>query len=147
MPPMYRQDYILRLIEQFGKALVLLRNRLLRRETDRQKVTAEVGEMARQAGLDLSVARSLDTASLLMWLAPAGLVDQARLWLMAELLYLEGLANLDAAPDAARADLSRALAILERMEPGWRPNDELPAVSDLAGEIRSTLDQASPGTG
>lgn len=137
---MYRQDYILRLIEQFGRALVLLRNRILRREIDRQTVISEVGEMARQAGLDLEIARSLDVPSLLMWLAPGGQVDQARLWLMAELLYLEGLQALDADPDDASADLTRALAILERMEPQWRPTSDMPSANELASEIRGLLD-------
>jgi hypothetical protein len=137
---MYRQDYILRLIEQFGKALIMLRDRILRRETDRQKMGAEIGEMARQAGLDLGVARSLDQASLMMWLAPAGQVDQPRLWLMAELLFLEGLAAVESGdPAAGRADLGRALAILERLEPDWRPAEDLPSAANLADEIRELL--------
>lgn len=140
---MYRQDYILRLIEQFGKALILLRNRILRRERERHAVHAEVGEMARQAGLDLDVARSLDVPSLLMWLAPAGNVDQARLWLMAELLYLEGLAALESDPAAARADFSRALAILQRLEPGWRATADLPSAAELAAEIAGILQHPS----
>jgi hypothetical protein len=136
---MYRQDYLLRLIEQFAQGLIVLRNRILRRETDRQKVSAEVSDLAQQAGLDLGIARSLDVQSLMMWLAPAGQVDQARLWLMAELLYFEGLGALDAAPEAARADFARALAILERLEPGWRPTPDLPTASELQTEIRGLL--------
>jgi hypothetical protein len=136
---MYRQDYILRLIEQFAQGLILLRNRILRRETDRQKASAEVTELAQQAGLDLGIARSLDVQSLLMWLAPAGQIDQARLWLMAELLYFEGLAALESEPAAARADLTRALAILECLEPNWRPTAALPTASELQAEIRSLI--------
>jgi hypothetical protein len=136
---MYRQDYILRLIEQFAQGLILLRNRILRRETDRQKASAEVTEMAQQAGLDLGIARSLDVQSLLMWLAPSGQVDQARLWLMAELLYFEGIAALDADPKAARGDLARALTILERLEPNWRPTPDLPTAAELQEEIRGLL--------
>lgn len=136
---MYRQDYILRLIEQFAKGLIVLRNRILRRETDREKASAEVSELAQQAGLDLGIARSLDVQSLMMWLAPAGQVDQARLWLMAELLYFEGLAALEIEPEAARADLARALAILERLEPHWRPTPDLPTAAELQQEIRERL--------
>ncbi|HUH01853.1 MAG TPA: hypothetical protein VML75_07640 [Kofleriaceae bacterium] len=139
---MYRQDYILRLIEQFGQALIALRNRILRRETDRPTMAAEVGEMARQAGLDLDVARSLDMASLMMWLAPAGQVDQPRLWLMAELLYLEGLAAVESGDrEAGRADLARAQAILEHLEPAWRPAEDLPTASSLADDIRALLER------
>src|SRR5690606_18121177 len=81
---MYRHDYILRLIQHLGAALVTLRDRILRRERDEIGVREEVGEIARQAGLDLEVARSLHPQQLLMWLAPVGEPDPAKLWLMAE---------------------------------------------------------------
>ena len=88
---MYRQDYVLRLIERLGSALIALRNRILRRERDETGIRTEIAEIAGQAGLDLAVARSLDPDMLLMWLAPTGQPDPAKLWLLAELLYLEGL--------------------------------------------------------
>jgi hypothetical protein len=88
---MYRHDYVMRLIEAFGKALIAIRNRILERGADSQTVLAELGEMSRKAGVDLDIARRLDTASLLMWLSPTGEYDPARVWLLAELLYLAGL--------------------------------------------------------
>jgi hypothetical protein len=68
---MYRHDYILRLIERFGRALTALRDRILGRTADAATASAEIHEIAQAAGLDLGVARSLDPAMLLIWLAPA----------------------------------------------------------------------------
>ena len=69
---MYSRDYVLRLIEQFGRTLVALRNRLLGRQDDQVDMSASIAEIARHAGLDLDIARRLDPPSLLMWLAPSG---------------------------------------------------------------------------
>ena len=54
---MYRYDYILRLIEQLSRALIALRNHILNREVASTEVRAELEAMARQAGIDLAVAR------------------------------------------------------------------------------------------
>src|SRR5687768_4870850 len=120
---MYRHDYILRIIERFGRALTALRDRILGRTSDSGANTAEIQEIAEAAGLDLGVARSLDPAMLLMWLAPSGEADPGRLWLMAELLYLEALQGQIEATSRWRGDLERALAILDRLPSNWRPAD------------------------
>jgi hypothetical protein len=137
---MYRRDYILRLIERFGQMLIALRNRLLGRQIDSEQARAEIHELARQAGLDLDVARQLDPATLLLWLAPGDDVDEPKLWLMAELLYLEGLrANAAGDGAAARSDFARALAVFGRLDATWRPQADLPAAGDRIAEIRQAL--------
>jgi hypothetical protein len=136
---MYRHDYILRLIERFGVALRTLRDRILRREREDLSVRGELGEIARQAGLDLEVARTLDPAALMMWLAPSGPPDPARLWLMAELLYLEGIAGKAAGDTAWRRDLSRAASLLAHMEGTWRPGPEFATAAERANEIQGLL--------
>ena len=136
---MYRHDYIMRLIERFGVALRTLRDRILRREREDLSVRGELGEIARQAGLDLEIARTLDPAALMMWLAPSGPPDPARLWLMAELLYLEGLAGRAAGDSAWRGDLSRAASLLAHMEGDWRPGPEFATAAERADEIRGLL--------
>lgn len=139
---MYRHDYILRLIERFGAALITLRDKILRRQRDEVAVRAEISEVARQAGLDLDVARSLDPQQLLIWLAPTGQPDPAKLWLMAELLYLDGLhAHTSGAP-GWQGDFERAYAILSHVPPQWRPNDAFASAEERAGEIRTLLDQS-----
>lgn len=139
---MYRRDYILRLIERFAGMLIALRNRLLRRELQAHEARAEIGEIARAAGLDLDVARQLDPATLVLWLAPGDDVDEAKLWLMAELLYLEGL-HADAGGDAAAAGaaFTRAHAVFTRLPPSWRPHDELPSAGERAAEIAGRRQQ------
>jgi hypothetical protein len=69
---MYRHDYVMRLIEAFGKSLIAIRDRILKREPDSHAILAELGEMSRKAGVDLDIARRLDPASLLIWLSPTG---------------------------------------------------------------------------
>jgi hypothetical protein len=136
---MYRRDYIMRLIERFGRVLLTLRNRILRREVDAAELTAQVRDMAEHAGLDLDIARQLDPQSLLLWLAPTPEIDEGRLWLMAELLYLEGLQARSAAPEAGRADLDRALAIYARLPRDWRPSADFMTAGERAAEVGGLL--------
>src|SRR5687767_3706453 len=133
---MYRHDYIVRLIERFGAALIGLRSRILGGRRDEAVVRGEISEIAQAAGLDLAVARTLDPQLLLSWLAPSGEPDPAKLWLMAELLYLEGLHARTLAAEGWRGDLSRALSLFVRLEPDWRPGDAFTPAAERAAEIR-----------
>jgi hypothetical protein len=135
---MFSRDYILRLIEQLARTLIALRNRILRQESGESESLAEINAIAQQAGLDLDVARRLDPASLLVWLAPFRDSDPGRLWLMAELLYLAAQAS--ASDSVGDADLKRARAIYERLPPDWRPSPDLPAAGDRLTEIRGLLE-------
>jgi hypothetical protein len=137
--PVYRRDYILRLIERFGRMLIALRNRILRREIDTADVVAELRDIAQQAGLDLALARQLDPAMLAFWLAPTDDVDEPKLWLMAELLYLEGL-QARSAGEEWRSDFARALAIFGRLPADWRPADHLATAGERRVELRQLLE-------
>ena len=136
---MYRRDYVLRLIERLGMALIALRNRLLQRKGDQPLAMAELGDIAREAGLDLDVARQLDPAMLLMWLSPTGELDPARDWLLAELLYLSGLQSESANPSSGSGDFRRALALFSRIPPEWHPPGELAAAGERIAELRERL--------
>jgi hypothetical protein len=119
---------------------IALRNRILKREPDSDQALADIHEMARSSGLDLDVARQLDPQTLLLWLAPGDDVDEPKLWLMAELLYLEGLhAQAAGEPGAGRADLTRALAVFGRLPAGWRPHADLPSAGERVDEIRESV--------
>lgn len=134
---MYRYDYVLRLIERLGQVLQTLRNRLLHRQASDDDLRAEIREIALEAGLDLSFARRLDLATLKTWLAPIpGHVDADRVWLMAELFYVEGLAAR-AAGDAhqAQGDLRRALVLFECLSPDWAPGADLDSAGDRVTEL------------
>jgi hypothetical protein len=137
---MYHRDYILRLIEQFGRILRALRDRILKREIETADVRAELYEIARQAGLDLDIARRLDPGMLLLWVAPTDDVDPARLWLLAELLYLEGLqAAADGRADGGRQDFERALVLCEHVPDDWQPAPGFATAGERALEIRQRL--------
>jgi len=139
---MYRHDFILRLIERFGTALRSLRDRILRREREDLSARAEIVEIAQQAGLDLAVARTLTPDLLLMWLAPTGEVDAAKFWLMAELLYLDGLDARASGGEGWRAGLERASTLLTRLDPSWRPGDRFTSAGERVAEIKVLLDPA-----
>jgi hypothetical protein len=140
----YRRDYVIRLIERLANALIALRNRILKREGESGEVLRLIREIAAEAGLDLTVARSLDPATLLMWLAPTGEIDEPRLWLMAELLYLEGLEGRNSGREGWRADLERAHAIYSRLPSGWRPSEALASPHERATELRRLLQEDLP---
>lgn len=82
-----RRDYLMRMIEQMGAVLARIRHMLAGGEP-----VADVLELeARKSGIDLDLARVLDQDSLADLLSPNGQPDISRLWLMAELLHLEGI--------------------------------------------------------
>lgn len=137
---MYRTDYVLRLIEQLARTLIALRNRIIGRELTSQEVRAELHQIARDAGLDLDVARRLDPAMLLGWLAPMGEIDEPKLWLMAELLYLDALQTREAGDvQASRAGMRRALLLFEQLPPAWKPSDDLATAGARAAELEQIL--------
>jgi hypothetical protein len=140
----YRHDYIIRLIERFGAVLRTLRDRILRREREDLSARAEIAGIAQHAGLDLGVARTLTPDLLMMWLAPTGQADPAKLWLMAELLYLEGLEARTSGGEGWRADLERASSLLVHLEPSWRPGDDFASAGERAAEIHAMLAEPSP---
>jgi hypothetical protein len=141
----YRYDYVLRLIERLGQVLRTLRDRLLRREMTNEDLHAEIQEIAREAGLDLAFARRLDPGVLVAWLAPdPDRVDQERVWLMAELLFVEGMAARSAGDEQqAEDDLRRALALFARIAPEWKPGADLVTAADRIAELRQLLDRGA----
>ena len=143
---MYRRDYILRLIEQLGRQLIALRNRILRREQDRDAVRQEIGEIATRTGIDLDVARMVDVSTLRLLMSVAGNVDPGRCWLTAELLLLEGIDAAQAGDSAlARLDFARALDLYSMVEQDWQPLDELPPVNERIAETQRLLAELADG--
>lgn len=137
---MFRQDYIMRLIEQFGRALAALLGKITGRQLSPTEVHAQIAAVATQSGLSLDIARSLDPTMLLMWLAPRGEIDPGKFWLMAELLFLAGMqAREEGDATRAQADLDRARLLLLKIEPGWRPQDDLASVGERLAEVEAAL--------
>lgn len=141
---MYRRDYVMRLIERFGLALRKLRDVILQRQSVPEDVRDQIQVIAEEAGLDLDVARRLDPATLLMWLAPTADVDEPRLWLAGELLYLLALQQREAGEAGWRGDMERAAAVFGRLAADWRPGSEQASAGERAAEAASLLQATMP---
>jgi hypothetical protein len=138
---MYRYDYVLRLIERLAQVLRTVRDRLLQRQLSNEDLRAEIQEIAREAGLDLALARRLDPATLATWIAPhPDPVNADRVWLMAELLYVEAL-NARAEGDERQADgdCRRALALFTRIASDWRPGSDAPSAGERVAELQALV--------
>jgi hypothetical protein len=114
-----QRDYILRLIEQMGAALSALRNRILGRKDDAATIQGEIAGLSGRAGYDLDVLRGFSADTLHMLVAPTGEVEPARCWMMAEILYLDGLqADVEERSAHARDSLEKARVLFTLLEPG-----------------------------
>jgi hypothetical protein len=140
---LYQRDYILRIIEQLGRALLRIRNLILGRQTEAGEVHAELRAIAGRAGLDLELARVLGSELLPMLIAPSGEAEPARCWLFAELLYLEALqAEQGGRTGAARGDLERASEFYALLPAEWAPPQGFPTAAERLAEMRTMLDSA-----
>lgn len=138
---MHQRDYILRLIEQLGSALVEIRNRILGRKTDAVRLEEELAEIAGKGGLDLAVLRGFDADTLHMFASPTGEVEPARCWLMAELLYLDGLqAHVEERGEDAARSLEKARLLFTLIEPGGGMLVGIPEAGDRVAEIDGLLE-------
>ena len=139
---MHQRDYILRIIEQLGAFLIALRKRLLRGD-DTSAVDGELAGIAAQAGFDLELLRRFELETLHMLVAPAGEVEPARCWLMAEVLYVDGLsAHLADDPEGARPSLIKARALYDLVRPRGGMLVGLPEAAERIDEIDRLLDEA-----
>jgi hypothetical protein len=103
------RDYILRMIEQFGRFAAALRRRILGGETPQAELQSQLRSAAYQAGLDLELARIASLDTLMLSIAPGGELDPSRCWMCAEVLYLDGL-EAQLSEDRSRAETSFAKA-------------------------------------
>lgn len=116
---MAQRDYLLRLIEEAGRALRALRDRVLARDVDDDKLEQELVEQFQSVGLDPELALRASSETLTLLVAPTGEVDATRCWILAESLYLMGLnAALEGRGEDARPALERALPLYHLVAPG-----------------------------
>ncbi len=94
--------------------------------------------MAREAGIDMDIARRLDPDSLLIWLAPGHDVDQPRLWLVGELLYLIGAQAMIEGTGDGTGDLRRALAVFRRLPADWKPSEGFATAGERGDEVEDS---------
>jgi hypothetical protein len=140
---MPQRDYILRMIEQAGILIAELRRRILRGE--RSGVEGELRAMATQAGFDLSLADMLEPDAILQLLGPAGDPDATRVWLVAELVYLEALTDWHAGNSgSARDRLAKARRLFGALDLGALMPSLVAEAGDRIREIDEML--ASPAS-
>jgi hypothetical protein len=112
---MHQRDYILRIIEQVGAALAALRRRILSRG-GAAGTSEQLESVASQAGFDVALLRGFDVATLRLLVSPLGEVDPTRCWLMAEVLYLDGLEETLSGRDGGDSFL-KARALYDLIRP------------------------------
>jgi hypothetical protein len=115
---MEQRDYILRMIEQFGRFALALRRLITGGGAGSQRARDQLTSVAQNAGLDLDLARVATAETLLMLAAPTGELDPARCWMYAETLYLDGLdAELSGDVERAWSAYGRARALFAAVAP------------------------------
>lgn len=136
---MERRDYILRMIEQVGRVLIALRNRILG-GAEAGEVEQQLHWAAGQAGVDLDIARVATVETLLMLIAPSGEVEPARCWLVAEILHLDGLeAETDGNTARARDSYEKARSLFTLVAPHGAYLVGLPEAAERIRELDSRL--------
>jgi hypothetical protein len=104
----------MRMIEQMGVAFARIRQMLIGGEPVGDVLRLE----ARKSGVDLDLARVLDADSLADVLSPNGQPDVTRLWVMAELLHLDGLRlDMEGRMDEGEALHRKSLRLYLALEP------------------------------
>ncbi len=141
---MQQRDYILRIIEQLGAALAELRRRIVGGAAE-SGARADLDRVAGQAGFDIHVLRELDLGTLRMLVTPGGDVDPARCWLMAEVLYLDGLEATIREEDGFDS-LWKARALYELVKPAGGLLVGLPEALPRIEEIDELLAGGTPWT-
>lgn len=142
---MHQRDYILRIIEQLGVALSAIRKMILRRERAGEAREA-LAQTAGQVGFDLDLLKGFDLDTLRLFVMPTGEVEPARCWLMAEILYLDGLdAKLSGRP--AYDSLMKARALYDLVRPAGGMLVGMPEAADRVAEIDNLLKTESEPDG
>lgn len=137
---MYQRDYILRIIEQLGRALLQVRRRIMGQDLTTAALRDELSAIASQAGMNLDLLRSVDSGTLPVLLAPGGEIEPTRCWLAAELLYLEALHARQTGMDAdADRDLLRAIELYGLLPADWTPPAGTPEHEERLAELRAWL--------
>ena len=116
---MIQRDYILRLIEQAGRALAALRRQIVGGDMVGQDARDEVDQVLAGIGLDLDLALRASPDTLELMIASTGEVDPTRTWVLAESLYVFGLgAEANGQEAEARVAFERAGRLYALLEPG-----------------------------
>lgn len=137
---MAQTDWILRMIEQLGAALIALRNMILGGKVGREEVQSRLQKAVEGIGFNLDLAKAASPETVRMLVAPTGDVEPGRCWLVAEVLYLDGLqAQMEDRWEDACASFERALPLYALLEPHGLLVAGLPEAEERIAEIEERL--------
>ena len=139
---MAQRDYLLRMIEQIGQILIALR-KLIIGGVDRQTADAGLQKAGQQVGVDLTLARAATAETLQMLIAPEGDLEPGRCWIVAEMMYLDGLqSEADGDPEAAADRFEKALLLYQAIAPMGAFLVGFPEASERVEDIRGRLESS-----
>lgn len=110
-----QRDYILRMIEQLGAALIELRKAIMGGAADTGTVEDRLRHASASAGMDLDLARAASPDALHVMIAPTGEVDPLRCWVLAEMFLTDGVHRLEQGDDEASERALEKAAVLFRL--------------------------------
>lgn len=136
---MHNKDYIMRMIEQMGQVLIAIRRAILGQKASGSEIDSQLREVAGRIGFDLSLARAATPETIMMLVAPTGELEPGRVWMVAEVLYLDGLqAEAEDRHDDAWAAFEKALPLYRAIEPGSLFM-ELPEAGERLRDVENRL--------
>ena len=137
---MHQRDYILRMIEELGAALIALRKAIFGGTATAGQVEDTLRRAASGAGMELDLARAVSVEALGAMVAPTGEVEPARCWVLAEALMTDGIHRLQLGDlERARSSLAKAAALFELVGPGGAYLTGFPEAGERIGEIEELL--------
>ncbi len=138
---MAQRDYILRLIEEMGAALIALRNAIIGGGAPAGEVEATLRRATSAAGMELELARAAHVDALPGMVAPTGEVEPARCWVLAEALMTDGVNRLhEGRSELARSSLAKAAALFRLVAPWGAYLTGFPEAEERIAEIEELLE-------
>lgn len=133
-----QRDYILRMIEQIGQALIRIRMMILGGTASAEAIEGELQTTARGFGVDLDMARMATADTLVLLISTGGEVDPSKCWILAELLFLDALeSEARGNIEAAATSFDKALQLFSLLRPGGGFLVGWPEAAERIAEIRS----------
>ena len=143
---MVQRDYILRMIEELGAALIALRKAIFGGGAPAGEVEDTIRRAASGAGMDIELARAASVEALPAMVAPTGEVEPARCWVLAEALMTDGVHQLERGKHGpARSSLAKAAVLFELVGPGGAFLTGFPEARVRIAEIEELLERMVEG--
>lgn len=137
---MVQRDYILRMIEELGAALIALRKAIFGGTAPAGEVEDTLRRAGSGAGMDIQLARAVSAEALPAMVAPTGEVEPARCWVLAEALMTDGVYQLELGKhDLARSSLAKAAVLFDLVGPGGAFLTGFPEARVRIAEIEALL--------